>query len=186
MFVLKTDNFWFVPWQYNSASEHIHSMFAACLLTVHTSEHHVLGCHIRLCRRICSIVCTGLYILAYAFASFAWTRLNANMIMVFLLICFKFWLWLTVLLVFYGLLPTIFLLFCELRVQTYELTLRIALHARLHIWFIHVDKTEWKSDHGFLVNMFHVFALAYLTTGFLWPTLLFLHCFASHEHECVL
>ncbi len=60
MFVLKTDNFWFVPWQYRSASEYIHSMFAACLLTVHTSEHHVLGCHVRLCCRICSIVCTGL------------------------------------------------------------------------------------------------------------------------------
>ncbi len=28
VFVLKTDNFWFVPWQYSSASEHIHSMFA--------------------------------------------------------------------------------------------------------------------------------------------------------------
>ncbi len=35
-------------------------------------------------------------------------------------------------------------------------------------------------------NMFHVFALAYLTTGFLWPTLLFFHCFASHEREGVL
>ncbi len=60
VFVLKTDNFWFVPRQYSSAQEHIHSMFAACLLTVHTSEHHVLGCRIRLCRGICSIVCTGL------------------------------------------------------------------------------------------------------------------------------
>ncbi len=28
-------------------------------------------------------------------------------------------------------------------------------------------------------NMFHVFALAYLTTGFLWSTLQFFHCFAS-------
>ncbi len=36
VFVLKADNFWFVPQQYSSASEHIHSMFAACLLTVHT------------------------------------------------------------------------------------------------------------------------------------------------------
>ncbi len=35
------------------------------------------------------------------------------------------------------------------------------------------------------VNMFHVFVLAYLTTGFLWPTLLFSHCFASRKHECV-
>ncbi len=60
VFVLKTDNFWFVPWQYSSASEHIHSMFAACLLTVHTSKHHVLGCRISLCHGICSIVCTGL------------------------------------------------------------------------------------------------------------------------------
>ncbi len=60
VFVLRTDNFWFVPWQYTSASEHIHSMFAACLLTVHTSEHHVLGCHVRLCRGIYPIVCTGL------------------------------------------------------------------------------------------------------------------------------
>ncbi len=60
VFVLKTDNFWFIPRQYSSASEHIHSMFAACLLTVHTSEHHVLGCCVRLCRGICSIVCTSL------------------------------------------------------------------------------------------------------------------------------
>ncbi len=60
VFVLKTDNFWFVSRQYSSVSEHIHSMFAACLLTVHTSEYHVLGCRIRLCRGICSIVCTGL------------------------------------------------------------------------------------------------------------------------------
>ncbi len=29
------------------------------------------------------------------------------------------------------------------------------------------------------LNMFHVFALAYHSTGFLWPTLLFFHCFAS-------
>ncbi len=60
VFVLKTDNFWFVPRQYNSALEHIHSMFAACLLTVHSSEHHVLGCCVRLCHGICFIVCTGL------------------------------------------------------------------------------------------------------------------------------
>ncbi len=60
VFVLKADNIWFVPQQYSSASEHIHNMFAACLLTVYTSEHHVLGCRIRLCRGICSIVCTGL------------------------------------------------------------------------------------------------------------------------------
>ncbi len=53
--------FLFVLRQYSSASEHIHSMFAACLLTVHTSEHHVFGYRIRLCREICSIVCTGLY-----------------------------------------------------------------------------------------------------------------------------
>ncbi len=33
--------------------------------------------------------------------------------------------------------------------------------------------------------MFHVFALAYLATGFLWHTLLFFHCFASHESERV-
>ncbi len=38
-------------------------------------------------------------------------------------------------------------------------------------------------DHQF--NMFHVFALAYLTTVFLWPTLLFFHCFASHKREPV-
>ncbi len=31
--------------------------------------------------------------------------------------------------------------------------------------------------------MFHAFASVYCTTGFLWPTLLFFHCFASHEHE---
>ncbi len=62
VFVLKTDNFWFVPRQYSSVSEHIHSMFAACLLTVHTSKHHVLGCCVRLCRGICSIVCTGLIV----------------------------------------------------------------------------------------------------------------------------
>ncbi len=61
VFVLKTDNFWFIPRQYSSTSEHIHSMFAACLLTVHTSEYHVFGCRVRLCRGICSIVCTGLY-----------------------------------------------------------------------------------------------------------------------------
>ncbi len=61
MFVLKTDNFWFILRQYSSASEHIHSVFAVCLLTVHTSEHHVLGCRVRLCRGICSIVCTGWY-----------------------------------------------------------------------------------------------------------------------------
>ncbi len=60
VFVLKIDNFWFIPWQYSSASKHIHSMFAARLLSVHTSEHHVLGCRIRLCRGICSIVCTSL------------------------------------------------------------------------------------------------------------------------------
>ncbi len=60
VFVLKTDNFWFVLQQYSSASEHIHSMFAAGLLTVHTTEHHVLGCRVRLCHGICSIVCTGL------------------------------------------------------------------------------------------------------------------------------
>ncbi len=58
VFVLKTDNFWFVLRHYSSASEHIRSLFAACLLTVHTSEHHVLACHVRLCRRICSTVCT--------------------------------------------------------------------------------------------------------------------------------
>ncbi len=68
VFVLKTDNFWFVLWQYSSASEHIHSMFAACLLTVHTSEHHALGCRIRLCRGICSIVCTGLQICSLSFS----------------------------------------------------------------------------------------------------------------------
>ncbi len=33
--------------------------------------------------------------------------------------------------------------------------------------------------------MFHVFALVYLTTGFLWPTLLFFPCFASHERARV-
>ncbi len=60
VFLLKTDNFWFVPRQYSSASEHIHSMFAACLLTVQTNKHHVLGCRVMLCRGICSIVCTGL------------------------------------------------------------------------------------------------------------------------------
>ncbi len=61
--VLQPDNFWFVPWQYSSASEHIRSMFAASLLTVHTSEHYVLGCRVRLCHGICSIVCTGLNII---------------------------------------------------------------------------------------------------------------------------
>ncbi len=50
VFVLKTDNFWFVPRQYNSALEHIHNMFAVCLLTVHSSEHHVLDSRVRLCR----------------------------------------------------------------------------------------------------------------------------------------
>ncbi len=40
----------------------LRNVFIACSLTVHTSEHHVLGCHIRLCHRICSIVCTGLYV----------------------------------------------------------------------------------------------------------------------------
>ncbi len=30
VFVLKTDNFWFIPRQYSSAAEHIHSMFAVC------------------------------------------------------------------------------------------------------------------------------------------------------------
>ncbi len=60
VFVLKTDNFLFVSRQYNSASEHIHSMFAACLLIVHTRKHHVLGCRVRLCHGICSKVCTGL------------------------------------------------------------------------------------------------------------------------------
>ncbi len=60
VFVLKTDNFWFVQQQYSSALEHNHSMFATCLLIVHTIEHHVLGCRIRLCRGIRSIICTGL------------------------------------------------------------------------------------------------------------------------------
>ncbi len=60
VFVLKTENFWFVPRQYSSASEYIHNMFAACLLTDHTSEHHVLDCRIRLCHGICSIICTSL------------------------------------------------------------------------------------------------------------------------------
>ncbi len=31
----------------------------------------------------------------------------------------------------------------------------------------------------------YVFALAYLTTVFLWPVLLFFHCFVSHEREGV-
>ncbi len=35
------------------------------------------------------------------------------------------------------------------------------------------------------IHMFHVFALAYLTTIFLWPTILFFHCFVSHERERV-
>ncbi len=60
VFVLNTDNFRFILRQYSSASEHIHNMFPACLLTVHTSEHHVLGCRVRLCGGICSIVYTGL------------------------------------------------------------------------------------------------------------------------------
>ncbi len=62
VFVLKTDNFWLVSRQYSSTSEHIHSMFTAFLLIVHTSEHHVLGCRVRLCCGICSIVCTSLYV----------------------------------------------------------------------------------------------------------------------------
>ncbi len=28
--IMEHDNFWFVPRQYSSASEHIHSMFADC------------------------------------------------------------------------------------------------------------------------------------------------------------
>ncbi len=31
------------------------------------------------------------------------------------------------------------------------------------------------------INMVHVFALAYLTTGFLLSTLLFFHCFARYD-----
>ncbi len=34
-----------------------------------------------------------------------------------------------------------------------------------------------------LINMFHVLALAYLTTGFLWPTLSIFLCFASRKCE---
>ncbi len=41
------------------------------------------------------------------------------------------------------------------------------------------------SVNEILSNMFHVSALAYLITGFL-CSLLFFHCFASHEHEGVL
>ncbi len=36
------------------------NIFIACLLTVHSSEHHVLGYRVRLYHGICSIVCTGL------------------------------------------------------------------------------------------------------------------------------
>ncbi len=50
------------------------NIFIACLLTIHTSEHHVCGCRERLCHGTCSIVCTGLRYVVYtiSFLSVLW------------------------------------------------------------------------------------------------------------------
>ncbi len=41
------------------------------------------------------------------------------------------------------------------------------------------------NDFEFYINMFHVFALSYHSTVFLWPALLFFHHFVSRERERV-
>ncbi len=58
------------------------NIFIACLPIVHTSEHHVLGCRMWLCRGTCSIVCTGLYVTVLHYTSVPTWRVHWSVLVV--------------------------------------------------------------------------------------------------------